>query len=607
MAWEWSRDDRSGLARFVTSDVANLVRIPENRQDLARHPNGRYQIVEAIYNTLVNLDKKIRYAPEKYHPSDLQQQIRTPREILDIPGEGTCLDLALLFCGLCLGNELLPLLIVLEDHALVAVSQTHGLRKWHLEERWKEKEKILGYEPLTDADQLWELIDSDRYLAIECTGFAHTKSLCDKFPEGVGRTEDGILPFERAVAAGCEQLKRIERPLRFAFDIAIAHHRWRYTLVDVSGQTIEPIEPPPSSTLSKIKNKTEGFVGREYVFNAIANFLATQTNGYFVIEADPGVGKTAILHEYVNQTECLAHFNVRGSTNQFLESVCWELIQRYRPPKYSRPPNKATEDGKFLEVLLHEVSNALELGEQLVIAVDALDEVDLSSQTPGANILYLPRSLPKSVYFILTRRKVKLPLRVDPPTLQLPFDLMAQEHRNENLQDVQRYIRKRAIDSQPLREWIAARRLTDKEFISRLATKSDNNFMYLCWVLEEIEQGKYQDMNLESLPQGLEGYYEEHWERMGLNALLLSEDTQKRFKIVYVLAEASQPISCRVIARSVAVDEFMVQWVLDKWEQFLQKKRFERKVYYSIYHASFRDYLYSKDIVRIAGGVNDDD
>jgi hypothetical protein len=86
-------------------------------------------IAQVIYNTLV--EQKIQYAPEKYHPSAAKHEIRTPAEILKAPGEGTCLDLATLFCGLCLGNELLPVLIVLEGHALVAVSLNHGLRKWN--------------------------------------------------------------------------------------------------------------------------------------------------------------------------------------------------------------------------------------------------------------------------------------------------------------------------------------------------------------------------------------------------------------------------------------------------------------------------------------------
>lgn len=76
-------------------------------------------------------EKDVRYDLEEYHPSDaLQIRIRTPAEVLEAPRVGTSLDLAALFCGLCLGNELLPMLIVLDGQALAAVSLIHGLRAW---------------------------------------------------------------------------------------------------------------------------------------------------------------------------------------------------------------------------------------------------------------------------------------------------------------------------------------------------------------------------------------------------------------------------------------------------------------------------------------------
>jgi hypothetical protein len=252
MAWQWSKYNPKDLARYVNGNAANLVRLAENRHDLTQKSEGRRQLLEAIYNTLVNREKKVRYALEKYHPSEAIQPIRTPVEILNSPGEGTCLDLAVLFCGLCLGNELLPLLIVLENHALVAVSLTHDLQEWGALDR-QERDFFRDGEPLTDADQLHELIDSDTYLALECTGFAQSESLSESKTEGVGRV-NGFLPFERAVAAGREQLDH--QALRFALDIAVAHYSWRLEPLDIpkpdARYTPEIDEvPSPSSTASR--------------------------------------------------------------------------------------------------------------------------------------------------------------------------------------------------------------------------------------------------------------------------------------------------------------------------------------------------------------------
>ena len=50
---------------------------------------------------------------------------------------------------------------------------------------------------------------------------------------------------------------------------------------------------------SLIEEKTAGFVGREFVFQAIEEFLTSQPSGYFIIEGEPGIGKSAILAKYV--------------------------------------------------------------------------------------------------------------------------------------------------------------------------------------------------------------------------------------------------------------------------------------------------------------------
>src|SRR5262249_3079108 len=119
-----------------------------------------------------------------------------------------------------------PMLIMLEGHALAAVSLTQGLRDWN---DYRPEREWFESEPLTDPSRLRQLIDSGAYLAIECTGFAHRETLAqlnDPPLESIGRT-NGLLSFERAAAAGREQLDWPDRPLQFALDMAVAHNYWR--------------------------------------------------------------------------------------------------------------------------------------------------------------------------------------------------------------------------------------------------------------------------------------------------------------------------------------------------------------------------------------------
>lgn len=356
---------------------------------------------------------------------------------------------------------------------------------------------------------------------------------------------------------------------------------------------------------SLIDIKTEGFVGRQYVFDKIENFLTNKPNGYFTIEGDPGMGKSTILAEYVRRHECVAHFNDRlGSfnrTSQFLESVCTQLIAKYRLP-YSELPPDANQNNTFLRKLLQEISEQLKPGERLVILVDALDEVDPDSQDKSKNILYLPRYLPKNVYFVMSQRRgVDLLFVVDTP--KHLFDLMAKEYADLSLQDVQSYIQQRINKRERLRQWIQANSLTVEDFIAQLAVKSENNFMYLRCVLGDIEDGIYQDSTIESLPQGLENYYNDHWQLMGMT---IDPPPITKFRIVYILSETSELIPDKDIVQIIRYTgeqeaEINVQYVLKGWKQFLHSPIMYGQTFYRFYHDSYRRFLENRKDVKAAG------
>jgi len=354
---------------------------------------------------------------------------------------------------------------------------------------------------------------------------------------------------------------------------------------------------------SLIQDKTEGFVGREYVFDAIQAFIQENKKGYFTIIGDPGQGKSAILAKYVQDTGCIAHFNVQlqgpNRADQFLESVCKQLVARYQLP-YDPLPSNATQDGEFLGQLLDEVAQRRN-GKPVVIAVDALDEVDSGSYR-DANILYLPLHLPDGVYFIMTRRRgVEVPF-----TTYAPVQIISLlDYQIDSQRDVRLYIHNRVDGSENLRQQIDERQETIIVFTDNIANKSENNFMYLRYVLLDIEKGLYKDLTLESFPQGLQGYYSFHWRRMGMTANPLPD---AKIKIVYILGEVKQPVSRQQICEFSGEDSRIVQPVLNEWEQFLHNFIKEHQKRYSVYHTSFRDFLHRQDILEETGltipGIN---
>ena len=372
------------------------------------------------------------------------------------------------------------------------------------------------------------------------------------------------------------------------------YNQWNELAIQALIQAIQQATPKNVFTQfqSLIDDKTKDFVGREYIFDAINAFIANNDKGYFTLIGDPGQGKSAILAKYVQDTDCIAHFNLLlqgpNRADQFLESVCRQLIERYQLP-YDPLPFNATQDGEFLGQLLDEAARRRQ-GAAVIITVDALDEVDKNSYRDAANILYLPPYLPDGVYFILTRRRdVEVPL-----TSYAPMQILnLLDYQIDSEQDVRTYIGNRVNRSENLRQRIDNRGENIADFTDKIAEKSENNFMYLRYILLDIESGLYQDLTLEQFPQGLQGYYDFHWRRMGMTADPLPVE---KIKIVYILGEVREPVSRRKICDFSGEDEYAVQQVLNEWKQFLHELMKEEKRY-SVYHSSFRDFLHRQEIL----------
>ncbi len=238
MEWIWTKANEKELARFATDSALQLFDLDVSSFDLIRQEQFE-SLIENIYNTLVA--QKIKYDLEKFNLAETHQRIRTPVEILSNPGQGTCLDLALLFCGLCLGCNLLPKLILLEGHALAVVSLTLKREDWNsnrdsqkkfLGKRVNDSQGMERIEPevfkdLENLKTLKNLIDDGIYCVVECTGFAYSKTLqANLDPElaGFERNINGFFTFEQAKKVGRQQLERLH--FKYAIDIAVAHESW---------------------------------------------------------------------------------------------------------------------------------------------------------------------------------------------------------------------------------------------------------------------------------------------------------------------------------------------------------------------------------------------
>lgn len=198
------------------------------------------------------------------------------------------------------------------------------------------------------------------------------------------------------------------------------------------------------------------------------------------------------------------------------------------------------------------------------------------------------------IFFVLSSRRISdSPIRPLSPIRELDL----QDYPVENDHDLKLYINQpefvRMIQDGCAREGIEL-----QVFIDKLVEKSEQNFMYLRYVLPEIQNGIYRDKGLESLPAGLSGYYKDHWKRMGMDQRPLSED---KIRVLYVIAQYGEPVSQNMIAKITGISSLPITFVLENWKEFLHITKNGGKTMYSIYHSSFLDFLRDHEVLKAAG------
>lgn len=368
--------------------------------------------------------------------------------------------------------------------------------------------------------------------------------------------------------------------------------------------------PPSLSSALRVRDfkalvdeRTRGFVGREFVFDAIDEILAgdDMPSGYVVVRGEPGIGKTALLGQLVKTRGYVHHFNSAPlgirSAGTFLANVCAQVVLRYGLDHTVLPP-EATADGGFLLRVLDEAAQD-PANLPLVVVVDALDEAEDAGVASQANRLFLPPGLPQGVFFLMSTRTVyDYRLSVQPRK-----DVYVREDDPGNVADVRAYV-ERHLDAQDaaLRPALEAAGVSRDEVVDVLTARSEGNFMYLVHVLRDLRTGAVPGFDLDGLqrlPQGLRDYYRRHWNVMrGLDA-----EHFRRYEepVICLLATVREPVSVQDVLTWMraywqrlhwdadALDRRAVVDTLNAWREFLNTDDSEGR--FRIYHASFQDFL----------------
>ena len=368
-------------------------------------------------------------------------------------------------------------------------------------------------------------------------------------------------------------------------------------IIQTINQRYPALKDYASAFSELINTTTSGFVGRELIFKRLEEFQKRNPCGYLRIVADSGLGKTALAAEVARRYEAPAFFvDASGRTEPALclKYLSAQLIARFGLA-HDHLPDQAGEGSIFLGQMLAEA--AQKASGPLWIVVDALDEADKPS--PGQNTLLLPGHLPQGVYFLLTHRPGEYLLATDArtPVGEYPIAWDAPDQKT----DIRTYLRSQA-EKPAIRRALAMATppIPEERFITVLQEKSEGNFKYLDYVITDIAFRKpgFVPLNLDTLPIGLRGYYEQFWSHM---APAPEEDRREVWEewdqiyrpVIAFLGAAREPVTAEWLAALVGWPARKIrERVLRRWQRFLHQDQEQRT--WRVVHRSFTDFLAEK-------------
>jgi hypothetical protein len=373
--------------------------------------------------------------------------------------------------------------------------------------------------------------------------------------------------------------------------IAGDQYNYYYYTGDFASLTEYYISPEP--VFQRVR--TDDFIGRDWLTTKVDAFLndPNRKSGAFLLIGDAGVGKTSFMAHLVKERKYLHLFAEQtpgqAMLQRAMQSLGSQLVTRYQinPYKDHDTLNALSASPDFLERILRLAASTLTEGEKIVIVCDALDE---AGTFPDHFVFGLPKELPDGVYFILSQRPVNVKLPNFEPVIE---KLEAQG--DGNLQDIEAYLS--TVAKRPeVAGQIPSKEYSEDFFIQTLKEKSQGVWMYLHYIIKEIESGARAPLDLANLPTGLVGYYTEYWDAWRTGKRGKGEEAWDELyaPLLTTLAAAQEAITIRSLiqwAGVTATPQTVSRLLSEHWRAFITEKEVSRQKAYAPYHLSFKDFI----------------
>lgn len=378
----------------------------------------------------------------------------------------------------------------------------------------------------------------------------------------------------------------------------------------------------------RVRELTEDFVGREWLFAEVEAFLAGEAERVLLIEGEPGAGKSAVAARLVQRGAASAHHfcvpheagtrepvtfvrsmslklvrAVPGFGRHLVEEAAARRVEAHVSVESARNAviygvyvdklivNARSAEEAF-QVLLREPLKALadQGGGRVTLLVDSLDEAARLDRRPSiADLIASSRDLPEGVRWIVTSRPGG-PIAERPGVRRIALDGAGQ------LEDAVAFVD--AALSEPSLAAALARAGQDagafrRALLERGDARDRGNLLYLRYVLRQLREDAAAGRLLapaEGLPAGLDAVYRELLDRP-LQGRPKDERRRLVRPVLGVLAAAQEPLRAAAIERFSGVPGQDVSDVLEDLKELLDSAEEGGEPAHRLYHASFGDFL----------------
>lgn len=286
-------------------------------------------------------------------------------------------------------------------------------------------------------------------------------------------------------------------------------------------------------------------------------FLDERDRGYFAVEAEPGMGKSAFAAWVKTREDAdAAHFVQNGAgagrTANAVRSLGAQLITGWGLDDLA--PDEWLSDGsgepEWLALVIERAAarrDEQRPGQHIVLVVDALEAVH--EYPPTEMPFGLPQRLPHGVYVVVTARTGQLRNTPADQTCRvtLPPDAPG------NLKALGGFLRTRVREDAGLARALSTYGVTEDAFAAQILERSRGSWVYAHYVLESIGEDPPAVRTLPDLPEGLDAYYNERTLPLCLGPD--GEQDARRIALLAALGAAGEPVDAGALCSLAGLDE----------------------------------------------------